>query len=118
MKEPGPHHPITITPHVGIVRVHLDGRIIAETERALELREAGYEPVLYIPHDDVEARVLAPNPRRTHCPYKGEASYFDLCAGGEPQRAAAWSYPNPFPAVARIRGHLAFYRDRVEIIEA
>ncbi len=98
MKEPArisDHHH---APMSGLVRVRLDGRIIAETERALDLREAGYEAGALHSHDDVEARVLTPNPRRTHCPYKGEASYFDLCAGGEPQRAAAWSYQNPFPA--------------------
>ncbi len=117
MKEPGPHHPITITPHAGPVRVRFGGRIIAATERALDLREAGYAPVLYIPRADVDGAALSPNPQRTFCPYKGEAVSFDLSAGGATQRAAAWSYENPFPAVARIRGHVAFYPDRVDAIE-
>ncbi|MFG5117234.1 DUF427 domain-containing protein [Methylorubrum sp. POS3] len=114
MKEPGPHHPITITPHEGVVRVRAGGRIVAETARALVLREADYSPVLYIPREYIAADALQPNARRTHCPYKGEASYFDVAGGS----AAAWSYENPFPAVARIRRHLAFYPDRVEAIEA
>ncbi|GAA0282957.1 hypothetical protein LNAOJCKE_1526 [Methylorubrum aminovorans] len=118
MKEPGPAHPITITPHPGPVRVRREGRVIAETRRALELREAGYAPVLYIPREDLAAGVLVPNPRRSFCPYKGEAFYFDLSAGGPSSAAAAWSYENPFPAVARIRGHVAFYPDRVEAIES
>ncbi|MEH3117174.1 MAG: DUF427 domain-containing protein [Methylorubrum populi] len=118
MKEPGPRHPITIAPHAGPVRVRLGGRVIAETERALELREAGYAPVLYIPREDIAAGVLSPNPHRTHCPYKGEAFHFDLSAGHEPRSAAAWSYENPFPAVARIRGHIAFYSNRVDAIES
>ena len=116
MKEPGPDHPITITPHDGPVRVVAGGRTVARTERALSLREAAYAPVLYIPREDIAAGALAPNPRRTHCPYKGEASYFDL-AGPEPRAAVAWAYEDPFPAVARIRGHLAFYPDRVDAIE-
>ena len=118
MKEPGPHHPITITPYPGRVRVRLDGRIVAETDRALALREAGYDPVFYIPREDVAPDVPMPNPRRSYCPYKGEAFYFDLVADGETRSAAAWSYPNPFPAVARIRGHLAFYPNKVDAIEA
>lgn len=113
MKEPGPHHPITITPHEGVVRVRAGGRIVAETTRALELREASYPPVLYVPRDDIAADALHANPRRTHCPYKGEASYVDVAGTA----AAAWSYENPFPAVARIRRYLAFYPDRVEAIE-
>ncbi|MBB2961504.1 DUF427 domain-containing protein [Methylobacterium sp. R2-1] len=118
MKEPGPAHPITITPHPGLVRVRLDGRVVAETRRALDLSEAGYDAVLYIPREDVAAGVLVPNPRRTYCPYKGEAASFDLLADGAPRAAAAWSYENPYPAVARIRGHVAFYPDRVDAIEA
>ena len=118
MREPGPAHPITITPHPGPVRVRRDGRVIAETRRAPELREADYAPVLYIPREDVAAGVLVPNPRRSFCPYKGEAFYFDLTAGSATREAAAWSYENPFPAVARIRGHVAFYPDRVDAIEA
>ncbi|KQQ20280.1 hypothetical protein ASF56_20390 [Methylobacterium sp. Leaf122] len=118
MKEPGPAHPITITPHPTPVRVRLGGRIIAETRRALKLCEAGYDPVLYLPREDVASDALGPNPKRTLCPYKGEAFYFDLTAGGATREAAAWSYENPFPAVARIRGHVAFYPDRVDAIEA
>lgn len=117
MKEPGPHHPITITPHAGCVRVIAGGRIVAETDRALELREAGYGAVLYIPRADIDAAVLAPSPQRSHCPYKGEASYFDLSLDGAQRPAVAWSYENPFPAVSRIRGHVAFYPDRVDAIE-
>lgn len=115
MREPGPHHPITITPHGGLVRVSAGGRVVAETRRALRLSEAGYAPVFYVPREDVTAAMLVPAARRSFCPYKGEAFYFDL-AGGTAE--AAWSYENPFPAVARIRRHVAFYPDRVDAIEA
>ena len=117
MKEPGPHHPITITPHAGRVRVIAGGRIVAETDRALELREAGYGAVLYIPRAHIDAAVLAPSPQRSYCPDQGEASYFDLSLDGALRPAVAWSYENPFPAVSRIRGHVAFYPDRVDAIE-
>lgn len=117
MKEPGPSHPIVITPHPGRVRVIAGGEPVAETERALILREAGYDPVLYIPRADVRWSRFRRNARTTTCPYKGEARYFDLKAGDAIRDSAAWSYENPFPAVSRIREHLAFYPSRVDAIE-
>lgn len=114
MREPGPHHRITITAHDGLVRVRANGRIVAETQKALRLVEAGYPPVFYIPRADVSETMLPPSPKRSFCPYKGEARYFDL-EGGIAE--IAWSYESPFPAVARISGHLAFDPDRVEAIE-
>lgn len=117
MREPGPDHPITIAPHPKRVRVIAGGKVVAETTRALALKEASYPAVLYIPREDAAGAYFAANPKHTTCPYKGEASYFDLKVGGPTIEAAVWSYENPFPAVAAIRGHLAFYRERVDRIE-
>ncbi|GJE29035.1 DUF427 domain-containing protein [Methylobacterium organophilum] len=117
MKEPGPDHPIVIAPHPAAVSVRVAGTLVAHTRNALRLTEARYPPVLYIPRADVRADLLRPNPRTTQCPYKGEAHYFDLAVGDDLRSAAAWSYETPFPAVAAIRGHLAFYPDRVDAIE-
>jgi uncharacterized protein (DUF427 family) len=117
MKLPGPDHPITITPTPQRVRVLLGGQVVAETTRALTLREAQYPPVQYIPREDAAMALLRPSPRSTHCPYKGDASYYSIEAGGKRAENAAWSYENPFPAMAEIKGHLAFYPDRVEAIE-
>ena len=117
MKEPGPSHPIVITPHPGRVRVVAGGEPVAETGRALILREAAYPPVLYIPRSDIRWSRFRKIDRTTTCPYKGEARYFDLNAGDSIRDSAAWSYENPFPAVSRIREHLAFYPDRVDAIE-
>lgn len=111
MREPGPHHPITITRFAGRVRVSADGRVVADSSHALSLAEAGYPPVLYIPRADAHMEALTPSSHRTTCPYKGEASYFDI---GE-MRNAVWSYEAPNPAVAEIAGHLAFYPDKVTI---
>jgi uncharacterized protein (DUF427 family) len=117
MKEPGPDHPITISPHGGRVRVIAGGVTVADTTRALALKEASYPVVLYVPREDASWEHFAGNPRTTHCPYKGDASYFDLAAGGTTRQAAVWSYENPYPAVAQIKGHLAFYPDQVDAIE-
>ena len=117
MREPGPSHPIVVTPQPGRVRVLAAGQTVAETVRALSLREATYDPVLYIPRGDVRWPLFRPSARVTTCPYKGEARHFDLGAGDAVREAVAWSYENPFPAVSRIRAHLAFYPDQVDAIE-
>ncbi|WP_454885360.1 DUF427 domain-containing protein [Sphingomonas oryzagri] len=113
---PGPDHPITIEPARGRVTVIAGGCTIADSTRALTLREANYSPVLYIPREDVEMATLVPTSRGTHCPYKGDASYFSIPAGGDRAVDAVWSYETPHEAVAAIAGHLAFYPDRVDAI--
>lgn len=111
MKLPGPEHPITIAPQPRRLRVVWQGRVLAETSRALELREAGYPPVQYIPREDVAMALLARGERRTHCPYKGDASYYGTAEAPD----LAWSYEQPFPAMAAIAGHLAFYPGKVTL---
>jgi uncharacterized protein (DUF427 family) len=117
IKIPGPDHPITIGPAGGHVTVRAGGAVIASSARALVLREAAYPPVLYIPREDVAMDRLERTARVTHCPYKGECAYFSVTAAGPAGANAAWSYESPYPAVAAIRGHLAFYPDRVDAID-
>ena len=99
------------------MRVRLGGEVIAETNRALTLREASYPPVQYIPREDAGMALLYRTAHATHCPYKGNASYFTIAAGGQRAENAAWSYEHPYPAVAQIAGYLAFYPHRVDAIE-
>jgi uncharacterized protein (DUF427 family) len=114
--EPGPDHPIAIDPKPGHVTVRRGSAVIAESDRALELREANYPPVLYIPLPDVDQHRLGPNDDHTYCPYKGEASYYDILPGdGDTLPGAVWYYPDPYSAVDAIRGHVAFYADHVTI---
>jgi len=110
-------HPITITPNPHRIRVMLGGTIVAETTRALTLREAGLPPVQYIPREDAEMDLFDRTEHRTHCPHKGDASYFSLTAGGVERANAVWSYETPFPKVAAIAGYLAFYPNKVDAIE-
>lgn len=117
MKQPGPDHPITIAPNPNRVRVRLGGQVVAETTRALTLREASLPPVHYIPREDADMALLTRTARTTHCPYKGDAAYFTIEAGGRRAENAAWSYEQPYSGVAAIAGHLAFYPDRVDAIE-
>ncbi|MGB6349605.1 MAG: DUF427 domain-containing protein [Pseudolabrys sp.] len=117
MKLPGPDHPITIAKNEKRVRVTFAGRVVADTTRALTLQEASYMPVLYIPRADADMSLLTSSTHRTHCPYKGDASYFSIAADGRGSQNAVWSYEQPFPAMTEIKDHLAFYPDRVDAIE-
>ncbi|HLH96203.1 MAG TPA: DUF427 domain-containing protein [Xanthobacteraceae bacterium] len=117
MKLPGPDHPITIEPNAKRVRVIFNGQVIAETTHALTLREASLRPVHYIPRADADLRFFTRTAHATHCPYKGDAAYFSLSADGRASENAVWTYETPYPAVAAIKEHLAFYPDRVDRIE-
>lgn len=117
MKLPGPDHPINITANPKRVRVSAGGVMIADTTRALTLKEANYPAVQYVPRGDANMALLARTGRVTHCPYKGDANYFSVSAGGKTLENAIWSYETPFPAMAEISGHLAFYPDKVTIEE-
>lgn len=117
MKIPGPDHPITIAPNQAQVVVKMGGRVIADTHSALSLREASYPAVLYIPRADVDMSLLERTDHATYCPYKGECAYYSIVADGARSANAVWSYEAPYPAVAAIRDHLAFYPDRVDSIE-
>lgn len=116
-KLPGPDHPITIEANPARVIVIVAGRVVADTREALSLREASYPTVQYIPRKDVDMSLLDRTPHATYCPYKGDCAYYSIPIGGERSNNAAWSYEKPFPAVARIKDHLAFYPDRVDAIE-
>ena len=117
MKLPGPDHPITITANPKRVRVSVGGVVIADTTYALTLKEASYPAVQYVPRADAKMDLLKKTDRTTHCPYKGDASYFSILANGKPIENAVWTYEAPFPAMTEISGHLAFYPDKVKIEE-
>jgi uncharacterized protein (DUF427 family) len=115
-KKPGPDHPITIAPAHQRVRVRFGGDVIAETSEALDLKESTYPVVHYIPRSAAQMDRLVKTDHSTHCPYKGDASYFSILdKDGTRVENAVWSYENPFPAVAEIAGYLAFYPNKVEI---
>jgi uncharacterized protein (DUF427 family) len=117
MEIPGPDHPISIAPNAKRVRVTFNGRLVADTTRALTLREATLAPVHYIPRPDVDMALLARTQHASHCPYKGDAAYYTLNVDGRTSANAVWTYEAPHPAVAEIKGHLAFYPSRVDRIE-
>ena len=117
VKIPGPDHPIAIEANPARVIVRAGGTVIADSAAALELREAQYPPVQYIPRKDVRMDLLVRTDHSTYCPYKGDCSYFSISAGGASSANGVWSYESPHPAVAAIKDHLAFYPQRVDAIE-
>jgi uncharacterized protein (DUF427 family) len=114
---PGPDHPITVTPNPKRVRVSVNGEVIAETNRALTLKEANYPAVQYIPREDAASAKLKRTSHASYCPYKGDASYFSIVANGGTLENAIWTYEAPYDSVKEIAGHLAFYPDKVTIEE-
>ena len=117
MKQPGPDHPIAIEPSGKRVRVRFAGKLIADTTKALMMKEASYPPVYYIPRTDADMSLLKPTDHTSHCPYKGDASYFSILTDGRSADNAVWYYPQPYAAVATVKDHLAFYPSRVDAIE-
>jgi uncharacterized protein (DUF427 family) len=117
MTEPRAAHPITITPNPNRIRVVLGGVIVAETTRALTLKEGQLRPVQYIPREDAQMDLYDRTDHTSHCPYKGDASYYTVTGGGIVARNAVWTYEHPLPSVRAIAGHLAFYPEKVDAIE-
>src|SRR5437763_11920464 len=115
-KIPSPDLPITISTSQSRVRVRLRGDRIADTAAALDLQESAYPVVHYVPRSAVQMERLVQTDHSTHCPYKGDASYFTIVAkDGTRVENAVWSYETPFPAMKEIAGYLAFYPNKVAI---
>ena len=114
---PGPDHPITVEPAGRTVTVRRGDTQVARTERALELREASYPPVYYIHLEDVDEKLLSGSDLHTYCPYKGEASYYDVVdgSGDHDLAGSVWYYPESYDAVSPIAGRVAFYGNRFDI---
>lgn len=95
--------------HPGRVVVTWNGTIIADTARAVALHETRHNPVFYVPRADARMDLMQRTTHSTHCPFKGDASYFTLVSGANRAENAVWSYETPIPDVASIKEHLAFY---------
>jgi len=101
--------------HIRIARadgawvVRAGGAVIAETQDALELHEGSRPPVIYFPPKDIATAFLDGSDSRSHCRWKGEATYFSIQTSGRQIPDAAWSYPDPIAGAEAIRGHIAFY---------
>lgn len=109
-----PDYRIDLVPSERRVTVRFNGEVVVDTERALEVRETKHDPLLYFPREDVRMERLERTGHHTFCPFKGEASYWNLTAGERREENAVWSYEDPFDEVAGLKDYVAFYPDRVE----
>jgi uncharacterized protein (DUF427 family) len=107
-----PEHRIDTKPAGVRVQVKFKGELIADSRNALAMKEGDYPVVYYVPRADVRMERLARTSHRTHCPFKGDASYYSIANGPE---NAVWSYEQPYDEMTPIGGLLAFYPDKVEI---
>jgi uncharacterized protein (DUF427 family) len=113
---PTAEYPITVAPTGRHVTVRVGDAVVADTDNALTLEESRHPDVQYIPMADVNREMLSPTDTSTYCPFKGDASYYSVtAAGGGTVTDAVWAYEQPFPAVADIAGHVAFYPDKADI---
>lgn len=110
-----PTRRISVEPFDGVVTVTFSDAIIASTDDALLLREADYPPVYYIPFKDIYFEFLRSSETKTHCPFKGDASYWTVTAVGESLRDVMWAYEQPYDEMAQIKDHGAFYPNKVRI---
>lgn len=117
MLTPGPDHPITIRPAKNRWRAFFAGHVIADSNDALILQEANLGPVVYFPREEVAMEYMSRSDHSTHCPYKGDATYYSMMIDGQWAENAIWSYERPYDAVGQISGRIAFYPDKVEVYE-
>ncbi|MFA1541928.1 DUF427 domain-containing protein [Actinomadura monticuli] len=107
-----PDYRVDVRRKRNLVHVSLDGVTLAETTAALLVEEQDHGLVLYVPRADVRFEHLAPSDHTSRCPFKGRAKYWRPRDGADP---VAWEYPEPYPQVAALRDHIAFYQDRAVV---
>jgi uncharacterized protein (DUF427 family) len=109
-----PQHRIWFEPYPARLRALVGGRVVLDTTRASLLHETGIPPVPYAPLEDLDPSLLTPTETTTHCPFKGDASYWTVTAGDDVREDAVWGYPTPTEAAPWLAGQVALYWDRVD----
>ena len=108
---------ITIRKAEGNWTVRAGGAVLGESTNALELSEGDLAPIIYFPREDIAMAFLDETDHSTHCPHKGDASYFSIVTKSQTIENAAWSYENPTEDAARIKDHIAFYATDLVTVE-
>jgi uncharacterized protein (DUF427 family) len=109
-----PEHNVDVEPNPSRVRVEFAGETIADSTRSLRMLEGKYDPVVYVPREDVRVDLLEKTDHTTYCPFKGHASYYTIRAGNRVSENAIWSYEDPYDQVAELQDFMAFYPDRID----
>jgi uncharacterized protein (DUF427 family) len=110
----GPAHRILFEPHPRRIRAELDGRTVFDTVGGRLLHESNILPRLYVPLEDFDASLLEPTTHTTHCPFKGDASYWSVRAGDHVAENAIWAYEDPLPEASWLAGYASMYWDAAD----
>jgi uncharacterized protein (DUF427 family) len=110
-----PYHRVDVLDSSRHVKVSVNGEVVAETDHPKLLFETGLPPRYYIPPEDVREVALVPSDKQTQCPYKGVASYWSVEAGRGREEDLVWYYPEPIPAAGKIKDHLCFFNEKVDL---
>jgi len=110
----GPQHKLLLSPFPRRVRAVFAGETIVDSEAAMLLHESNLLPHLYIPVADVRVDLLTKTDLSTHCPFKGDASYWSITVDGQVGENAVWGYESPVDGAPWLAGLVAFYWDRVD----
>ena len=110
-----PEHKI-VERRVGPMKVEAFGEVVAESRDVVEVAEDGAPLRFYFPRSDVKMEKLARTDTTSRCPFKGEASYFTLNAGGHSLPDVVWSYEDPYAEHAALKDRLAFWDDKAKDI--
>lgn len=109
-----PGYEISLEPVLALLRVEFGGEVVVESKNAQLMYELGHAPVYYFRRDDLRRDLLTPSDHHTHCPYKGDAGYFSVNAGGRSAENAVWYYDEPYEEMAHMAGLLGLYFDRFD----
>ncbi len=104
-----PNHRVEIHPYDGLVNIEISSEIVQQVHGVLILKESGYEPVFYMAKSHFPSNFLEASEHSTHCPFKGDASYYHLSHRNKTYENAVWSYANPFDEAIAIKDYIAFY---------
>jgi uncharacterized protein (DUF427 family) len=107
-------HRVWTEPNERRVRVFVGGEAVADSSSTVYLFETGHLPVYYFPREDVRFDLLEPSGHRTHCPYKGDASYYTVVVGDRRVENAVWAYPDPLASIPQLADYVAFYWDSAD----
>jgi uncharacterized protein (DUF427 family) len=111
---PPPGRALYLEPTPKRIRAVFAGEAVVDSRAALMLHESGHQPIYYFPPDDVRTDLLEPSDRHTHCPKKGDASYYTIRVGDHVVDAGAWYYPEPLDGAPPIKDLVAFYWNRMD----
>lgn len=110
----GPQHKILFSPFPRRIRAKFGGETLVDTDNAMLLHESNILPVLYVPVADVRFDLLTKTELSTHCPFKGDASYWTISAGGRTSENSVWGYETPMDGAGWLEGYVAMYWDHID----